>query len=229
MRRLLYLKQVYQKNGEGYVKAIVRNYEPKDFEGLIQIQAESFPPPFPSELWWNREQLENHVTLFPEGALCVEINGELAGSMTGLVVDFDTKHITHTWEEMTDNGYIRNHRPNGNTLYVVDLCIKPSYRGLALGKLLMQSMYEVVIHKNLDRLLGGGRMPGYHQHAAVMSAEQYLENVVEGCIHDPVISFMLRTGRTPIGVVSNYLEDEESMNYAALMEWRNPFKLIEQE
>jgi hypothetical protein len=34
---------------------------------------------------------------------------------------------------------------------------------------------------------------------------------------------MLRSGRTPVGVVENYLEDEESRNYAALMEWRNPF------
>jgi hypothetical protein len=25
-------------------------------------------------------------------------------------------------------------------------------------------------------------------------------------------------------VVANYLEDEESGNYAALMEWRNPFR-----
>jgi hypothetical protein len=24
--------------------------------------------------------------------------------------------------------------------------------------------------------------------------------------------------------VANYLEDEESLHYAALMEWRNPFK-----
>lgn len=219
-----YQKQLYLKSNDGFVQAVVRNYQRADFDELIRVQMESFPPPFPSELWWNREQLENHVTLFPEGALCVEVDGVIAGSMTALMVNFDPAHPAHTWEEITDNGYIRNHNPAGNTLYVVDICIRPSFRKLALGKVLMQSMYELVIQKELNRLLGGGRMPGFHKYAGEMTAEAYLAAVVDGVIKDPVITFLLNAGRTPVGVVANYLEDEESRNYAALMEWRNPFK-----
>jgi len=222
----MYRKEQYLYQNGIPVKAVVRNYQLEDFEALIDIQKESFPPPFPSELWWNEHQLRNHVTLFPEGALCVEINGELAGSMTGLLVDFDPKHPEHTWEEITDSGYIRNHNPNGNTLYVVDICVKPAFRKLNLGKLLMQSMYEVVIHKNLDRLLGGGRMPGYHHFAKELSPEQYVEKVIKGELHDPVITFLLRCGRTPVALVKNYLEDEESHHYGLLMEWKNPFKAV---
>lgn len=221
---MVYRKQVLLKSDEGYVEGVVRNYRREDYDELIAIQAESFPPPFPPELWWNKEQLENHVTLFLEGALCVEVDGVLAGSMTGLIVEFDPQHPVHTWEEITDDGYIRNHNPNGNTLYVVDICIRPDYRKLALGKILMQSMYEVVIFKGLDRLLGGGRMPGYHRHAERLTAEEYLQEVVAGKLKDPVITFLLNVGRLPIGVVEDYIEDEESLNYAALMEWRNPFK-----
>lgn len=221
---MVYRKQILLKSDEGYVEGVIRNYRREDFDELIAIQSESFPPPFPPELWWNKDQLENHVTLFPEGALCVEVDGVLAGSMTGLIVEFDPQHPVHTWEEITDDGYIRNHNPNGNTLYVVDICIRPDYRKLALGKILMQSMYEVVIFKGLDRLLGGGRMPGYHRHAERLTAEEYLQEVVAGKLKDPVITFLLNVGRLPISVVENYIEDEESLNYAALMEWRNPFK-----
>lgn len=219
----MYRKEFYVFDQDRPVPAVIRNYEEKDFPGLIRIQQESFPPPFPSELWWNTEQLKNHVTLFPEGALCVEIDGEIAGSMTGLIVDFDPNHPEHTWEEITDNGYIRNHNPNGNTLYVVDIGVRPAYRKLGLGKWLMLSMYEVVVQLGLERLLGGGRIPGYHKKAHEMTAEQYLEAVVKGELKDPVITFLLRCGRTPVQVVANYLEDEESCNYAALMEWKNPF------
>jgi ribosomal protein S18 acetylase RimI-like enzyme len=219
----MYRKEFYVFDQDRPVPAVIRNYEEKDFPGLIRIQQESFPPPFPSELWWNTEQLKSHVTLFPEGALCVEVNGEIVGSMTGLIVDFDPSHPDHTWEEITDNGYIRNHNPNGNTLYVVDIGVRPAYRKLGLGKWLMLSMYEVVVHLGLERLLGGGRMPGYHKKAHKMTAEQYLEAVVKGELKDPVITFLLRCGRTPVKVVANYLEDEESCNYAALMEWKNPF------
>ncbi len=219
-----YHKRLFLKSEEKNVEVIVRNYRKEDFLELIQIQKESFPPPFPAELWWNEEQLMNHVTLFPEGALCVEVEGVLAGSMTGLLVDFQLDHPNHTWEEITDNGYIRNHNPNGNTLYVVDICVRPSYRKLDLGKWLMQSMYEVVVHLGMERLLGGGRMPGFHKKAAELSAESYLDAVVKGELKDPVITFLLRCGRTPLGVVENYLEDEESLGHAALMEWKNPFK-----
>jgi ribosomal protein S18 acetylase RimI-like enzyme len=219
----MYRKEFYVFDQDKPVPAVIRNYAENDFPGLIRIQQESFPPPFPSELWWNTEQLNNHVTLFPEGALCVEVNGELAGSMTALLVDFDPNHPEHTWEEITDHGYIRNHNPNGNTLYVVDISVRPSYRKLGLGKWLMFSMYDVVVHKGLKRLLGGGRMPGYHKKANEMTAEQYLEAVVKGELKDPVITFLLRCGRTPVKVVPNYLEDEESCNYGALMEWKNPF------
>jgi len=50
---------------------------------------------------------------------------------------------------------------------------------------------------------------------------------VRGELADPVITFLLRCGRTPLGVVPGYLEDEESRHHAALMEWRNPFKATE--
>ncbi|MCF6094641.1 GNAT family N-acetyltransferase [Microaerobacter geothermalis] len=219
----MYRKNIYVFDQDRPVPAVIRNYEERDFPGLIQIQQESFPPPFPQELWWNTEQLKNHVTLFPEGALCIEVDGEIAGSMTGFMVDFDPSHPEHTWEEITDQGYIRNHNPNGNTLYVVDICVRPSYRKFGLGKWLMFSMYDVVVHKGLERLLGGGRMPGYHKKANEMTAEQYLQAVVKGEFKDPVLTFLLRCGRTPVHVVANYLEDEESCHYGALMEWKNPF------
>ncbi|WP_102349051.1 GNAT family N-acetyltransferase [Bacillus sp. Marseille-P3661] len=219
----MYHKEFYVFDKEKPIPAVIRNYTVNDFEGMIRIQQESFPPPFPSELWWNTEQLQNHISFFPEGALCIEVDGELAGSMTGLLVDFDPLHPEHTWEEITDHGYITNHNPNGNTLYVVDIGVRPSFRKLGLGKWLMHSMYDVVVHKNLQRLLGGARMPGYHKKANEMTPEQYIEAVLSGVEKDPVVTFLLRCGRVPLKVVANYLDDEESLNYGTLMEWKNPF------
>jgi ribosomal protein S18 acetylase RimI-like enzyme len=220
----MYRKELYVFDQNKPTKAVIRNYGTNDYGKLIRIQQESFPPPFPSKLWWNEEQLENHITRFPEGALCIEIDGEMAGSMTGLIVDFDPKHPNHSWEEITDDGYIRNHNREGNTLYVVDICVRPSFRKFGLGKWLMFSMYDVVVHLGLDRLLGGGRMPGYHKKAENMSPEQYVEAVVKGTEKDPVLTFLLRCCRTPIGVLPHYIEDEESCHYGTLMEWKNPFR-----
>ncbi|WP_438358025.1 GNAT family N-acetyltransferase [Brevibacillus dissolubilis] len=219
----VYHKKFFVFDQDRPVPVVIRNYQERDIDDLIRIQQESFPPPFPPELWWNTRQLRNHITLFPDGALCAEVDGEVVGSMTGLIVNFDPEHPVHTWEEITDNGYIRNHNPNGNTLYVVDIGVRPTSRKLGLGKWLMFSMYEVVVQKGLERLLGGGRMPGYDAKADEMTAEQYIDAVVQGDLKDPVITFLLRCGRTPVKVVADYLEDEQSRNYGTLMEWRNPF------
>lgn len=219
----MYKKTQYVFDGDRPVKVEIRNYNKSDFPELIAIQQESFPPPFPSELWWNEGQLANHVDLYPQGTLCIEVEGELAGSMTALLTDFDPAHPAHTWQDVTDDGWIRNHKSDGATLYVVDICVRPKFRALKLGQLLMQSMYERVVQDGLERLLGGGRMPGYHKFSDTLSAEQYAEQVIAGKIKDPVISFLLRCGRTPVSVVADYVEDEESENYALLMEWKNPF------
>ncbi|AIQ50193.1 GNAT family N-acetyltransferase [Paenibacillus sp. FSL R7-0331] len=221
----MYNKSFFAFDGKTPVPAVIRNYTAADFGELITIQSEAFPPPYPAELLWNREQLRNHVERFPEGALCAEVNGELAGSVTSLKIHFneESAHNGHTWSEVTADGYLTTHQPDGNTLYIADLCVRPKFRKLGLGKELVQSLYHVVVEQKLERLLGAGRMPGYHKEVSRLSAQAYLAEVIGGQLADPVITFLLRCGRSPLGVTADYLEDEESCNYAALMEWRNPF------
>ena len=69
---------VFDRHNNKPIQARIRNYTTADFAEMIDVQRECFPPPFPSELWWNEAQLKNHVYLFPEGALCIEIDGNIA-------------------------------------------------------------------------------------------------------------------------------------------------------
>jgi hypothetical protein len=59
---------------------------------------------------------------------------------------------------------------------------------------------------------GGARVPGYGAVANEMTAEQYVQEVMEGRRHDQIVSFLLRCGRTPVVVVPDYSEDEQSAN-----------------
>ncbi|MBT2583378.1 GNAT family N-acetyltransferase [Planococcus sp. ISL-109] len=219
----MYKKQQYVFRDGCPVLVTIRTYTEEDFAGLIEVQRESFPPPFPPDLLWNEQQLRNHITLYPQGAICVEIDSEIVGSMTGMLTNFDPAHPEHTWEEVTGEGSIRTHDPDGDSLYVVDIGIKPKFRKLKLGRLLMEAMYERVVVDGLERLIGGGRMPGYHLYAKELTAEEYSEKVLGGDLRDPVIGFLLSCGRMPVSVVPDYLDDGESHNYALLMEWQNPF------
>ncbi|OLQ58024.1 GNAT family N-acetyltransferase [Bacillus licheniformis] len=220
---MIILKQVYMHNGKKIEPLTIRNYTETDIKGLISLQRECFPSPFPQELLWSEEQLDSHINTFPEGALCALVNGKIVGSMTALIVHFEPESPDHTWAQATDNGSIKNHDPHGNTLYVVDISVSPHYRKRGIGKWLMNTMYELTVDKRLARLLGCGRIPFYHQYAHEISAVQYVEDVMEGKKKDPVLSFLLHCGRSPIRVVSNYVEDKESLNFGVLMEWKNPF------
>jgi ribosomal protein S18 acetylase RimI-like enzyme len=217
----MYIKE-WIKAGTTRKELIIRLYIKEDFEELIDIQRECFPPPFPEELHWSIEQLKEHIKHFPQGAVCAEIDGVLVGSISTLITRYH-KGDQHSWSEVTDHGYIRNHNAEGNTLYVVDISVRPSYRSYGIGKRLLQSMYYLVVQLGLEQLLGGGRMPNYHRFSEKLTPEEYIDRVINGEIGDPVISFMLNNGRSPIGIAHDYLEDEESKNCAALMAWRNPF------
>lgn len=198
----------------------VRSYTIDDFEALLTVQREAFPPPFPEELWWKKEQIAAHIAAYPEGAMVALCDGEIVGSATSLLVTFTGK--PHTWEEVSDNGFIRGtHEPHGDSLYGIDLCVRPAYRKRGIAGALYEARKQLVVRSGLTRFLAGCRIPGYHLQADKMSAQEYVNRVVAGELNDTVLSFMIRQGLAPVQILDNYLEDEQSLNNAVLVEWEN--------
>jgi ribosomal protein S18 acetylase RimI-like enzyme len=136
----MYLQEWIQV-GKKRERLVIRRYTAQDFNALIGIQRECFPPPFPEDLLWTNEQLHEHVTRFPEGAVCVEIDSQLIGSITTLITQYN-KGDLHSWSEVTDNGSIRNHNKVGNSLYVVDISVRPRYRSLGIGRRLLHMLFK---------------------------------------------------------------------------------------
>lgn len=199
----------------------VRPYTPADFDPLLRVQQEAFPPPFPEELLWRQEQIEAHTNTYPEGAMVALCGGEIAGSATSLIISYTGS--PHTWEEVSDNGYIRrSHEPDGDSLYGIDLCVRPSFRGKGIAHALYEARKQLVIRSGLKRFIAGCRIPGYCDVSAQMSAADYVRLVTAGERYDQVLSFMLKQGMRPLQVLDGYLEDEQSCDKAVLVEWLNP-------
>lgn len=203
-------------------EVIVRPYTRADIPQLIDVQRECFPPPYPQDQLWSVAQLESHIAHFPEGALCAELNGLIVGSCTSLIIQFDPEHPHHTWAEVAADGYITTHNPEGDSLYGIDMAVRPAYRGKGIARRMYQARFDLVRRLGLKRFLAAGRMPGYGAHAARMSPEAYAQRVVSGELIDPVITPQLRAGLRPVTVIHGYIEDEASRNCALLLEWPNP-------
>ncbi len=197
---------------------IIRPYTLDDYNGLLSVQKEAFPAPFPEDLWWSKEQIQAHVQTFPGGALLAVIDGTIIGSATSLLITYKRK--AHTWAEVADHGYIRgSHDPAGDSLYGIDVCVHPRYRGAGVATALYAARKQFVLRHGLTRFIAGCRIPGFQRYEAEMSVETYVNKVSAGKLYDQVLSFMLRQGLQPLHILPNYLEDEESCHFGILVEW----------
>jgi GNAT superfamily N-acetyltransferase len=194
----------------------VRPYTIADFPALLEIQRACFPAPYPEDQLWSVAQIQSHVQHFPQGALCVEYSGRLIASATALVLE----QPPHTFAAATDNGFIGNHNPHGDTLYGVDMAVHPAFRGRGVARLLYQARFDLVQQLGLRRFLAAGRIPGLCQHPQ-LSPEAYVAKVVAGELSDPTLTPQLKNGLHPLEVLHGYIPDEESRDCALLLEWQN--------
>ena len=58
--------------------------------------------------------IRSYYDIFPEGQLCVEIDGVIAASSSSLIVEYDPSLEWYNWRAVADDGYIRNHKPKGD-------------------------------------------------------------------------------------------------------------------
>jgi ribosomal protein S18 acetylase RimI-like enzyme len=147
-------------------KVRVRPLTRDDYEALVALQQKCFP----GMATWKQEQIESQLQMFPEGQICVECDGQLVASSSSLVLNFNPAMEWHNWKAVSDNGYIRNHEPKGDTLYGIEIMVDPEYRGMKLSRRLYDARKELCRERNLARIMIGGRIPGYARHADQMSA-----------------------------------------------------------
>ena len=197
---------------------LVRALRPSDYEQVRDLQLKCFPGMKP----WLREQFESQIRHFPEGQLCVEIDGKVVASSSSLLVDFDLYSEWHNWAEISDSGFIRNHEDDGDTLYGIEIMVDPEYRGYRLSRRLYDARKQLARERNLARIIIGGRIPGYHRHAAEMSAQEYVDRVIAKALYDPVLTAQLANGFVLQRLIPNYLpNDSESCGYATFLQWTN--------
>lgn len=174
--------------------------------------------------YWGESNIKTLTEIFPEGQIVIKVNGEIAGCALSILMKSKDIDDHHTYRDITDNSSFDTHDNEGDTLYGIDVFIKPEWRGLRLGRRLYDYRKELCERLNLKGILFGGRIPNYHKYASEMSPKAYIEKVRNKEIHDPVLNFQLSNDFHPVRVLKNYLKDDvASAEYAVLLRWDNIF------
>jgi predicted amidohydrolase/GNAT superfamily N-acetyltransferase len=190
----------------------------EDYSALVQLQKRCFGDMGIT----THEQFESQLYQFQEGQIGVFFDDELVGSSSALILDLDEYTDTHTWDEIADEGYIRNHDPEGDTLYGIEVMVDPKFRDMKIGRRLYDARKDLAIRKNLKRILIGGRLPNYFRYKEEMDIYKYVREVMDKKIYDPVLTFQLKNEFIIKRIIKNYIkEDIHSDGFATLMEWVN--------
>ena len=170
----------------------------------------------------NERQFSMQLEAFPEGQLVAEADGKIAGYTNTLIVLLDEESPWYSYGEITGNGTFSTHDPSGDTLYGADIAVHPDYRRQGISGLLYEGRKKILKRFNLRRMVAGGRIPGYWRHAGRLTAEEYVDRVIQGELRDPALNAHLKAGYRVRGVHMGYLRDEHSLDYATFLEMENP-------
>jgi GNAT superfamily N-acetyltransferase len=167
--------------------------------------------------------IEKHLGVFPEGQFCAEIEGQIVGSATNLIVSLEPEYRKHSWYDIVGYGNKIGYDPKGDSLYADDILTHPSYRRRGVGTALMKTRKELCLKEGLRRIIGGGRLYNYCLYADQMSPNEYAKLVVDKYLIDPVLTFQLRNEFEYIKILPNYLPDSRSLNFASFIEWTTDY------
>lgn len=171
---------------------------------------------------WSKANIQNLLNIFPEGQLCIAVDDKVVACSLSIIVDYDIFGDNHTYEQITGKYSFSTHTSSGNVLYGIEVFVHPEYRGLRLARRLYEARKELCETLNLESIIAGGRIPGYHEHADQLSPRQYIDKVKSKEIYDPTLTFQISNDFHVRKVLKNYLPgDLESKEFATLIEWNN--------
>lgn len=191
---------------------------PADIPGAVALQRACFPAPFPEELLWSSGHLQRHLQIFPEGQLVGVLDHHIVASASSTRISDERFQAHESWDLTVGGPFLETFDPCGSTLYGLDISVHPDYRKLGIGRRLYEARFELVRSLPLVRYGTACRLPDFHSYEGPL--HQYLAEVQSGSRTDRTLSPLLRYGLILVGGIENYMEDEESRDCAALLEWK---------
>lgn len=185
--------------------------------GCAALERVAFPHANPEDLL-SDDDIRAYAETFPEGFFVAREGTRVVGQGAGIFLDFDFEHPAHTIRGITGEHQCGNHDPAGGWYYGTDLAVDPSYRRRGIATRLYELRRGLVRSRGKRGIIGGAHLPGYADHRE-LTAGEYVDRVVAGDLYDPTLTFQISQGFEVRGILPDYLRDESTGGFAALIVW----------
>ncbi len=199
----------------------VRPWTREDIPAIVSCQRHAYPD-YADAGMYDARMYELQFAAFPEGQFLAEAAGEVIGYATSLIVQLDAAPHTYEYDELTGAGTFSTHTPGGDTLYGADIAVHPDWRGKGVASKLYASRKRLLRRYNLRRMVAYGRLTGYPKYAGRLTAREYVDKVIAGELSDSALSAHKKAGYEVVSVSMNIMHDTPSLDYATLLEYKNP-------
>ena len=191
---------------------------------FVNINKEAWPPPFPQEILWTKEEVSQHLENCPQLQFCAMNEDDIIGTVSIIHIAEKKVLTSKSWEEISGNGTLSTHNSKGDCTFGIDLSILPSFQGKKISSNLLQTAFLLsVILENKKGAFLGSRIPGYHKKSHIQVENYVWGRKMDGKTMDPEIRLYQSEGFRVVRIIPEYINDPDSLNYGVLMFWKNPF------
>ncbi len=197
------------------------NYESKYYEQLKVTMAECYTDLADSHI--THSEIELLSQLYHGGQILCFLNDELIGAIFSRIVSFEKYSKPHKGEDTYDINMFVEDSEKGESVYAMELWVKPAYQQLKVAKRLHKKLEEVTFKNNFQCLLAVSRITNYHKYLKEMDAVTYAHKVKNRELADPVLGFHLSNGVVLGDAFAGYITDDiKSAGFGIFIYLPNP-------
>lgn len=186
----------------------------QDIPAIVKLHKKCFP----LEPNWKAQQIERHLQVFPQGQISILQGDKLIATSISLITEVDILNQDLSWTDLTSDGDLDEHDPEGDTLLGVELLVDPDSKELMLEQRIYDARKQLVKDLNLWRLVIGGRIFSQTAQDQKPDIKAYVEKVKANEAIDPVLTLQLQNEFSIKRIVPNYFGQGQE---TVLVEWTN--------
>lgn len=169
----------------------------------------------------NPEAVAEQLERFPEGQFVAITYEDGVEKVVGMATTMRTRRSPDErplpWYDVIGSFGLRNHDPDGEWLYGVEIAVDPDYQKQGVASALYKARLALIGKLGLKGWYAGGMLMGYHQYRDRFSPREYAQRVLKGQIIDPTVSMQLHRGLEGRAIIEGYYPEWMAGDCAVLL------------